>query len=91
MAEAGFRVTGRVQGVGFRWWSRSLGIQLGLSGSVCNLADGSVAVHARGSDDVLSELQAKLAEGPPGALVRSVESVPFSPEGIPEGEFVILR
>lgn len=91
MTEAGFRVTGRVQGVGFRWWSRSLGIQLGISGSVRNLPDGSVAVHARGSDDLLRDLQARLTEGPPGALVRSVESIPFSPEGISEGEFVILR
>lgn len=84
-------MTGRVQGVGFRWWSRSLATQLGLSGSVRNLPDGSVAVHARGADDLLRDLQARLAEGPPGALVHSVEPIPFSPEGISEGEFVILR
>ena len=61
MAEAGFRVTGRVQGVGFRWWTRSLATRLGLSGSVRNLSDGSVAVHARGTDDQLAELKARHA------------------------------
>lgn len=91
MAEAGFRVTGRVQGVGFRWWTRSLATRLGLSGSVRNLPDGSVAVHARGTDAQLADLRAQLAEGPPGARVTSVDPVPFSAEGIREGEFGILR
>ena len=88
MAEAGFRVTGRVQGVGFRWWTRSLATRLGLSGTVANLPDGCVAVHARGPDDRLRELQARLAEG---ARVASVDPLPFSPDGISEGEFVISR
>jgi acylphosphatase len=91
VAEAGFRVTGRVQGVGFRWWTRSLATRLGLSGSVRNLADGSVAVHARGPGDRLRELQARLAEGPPGARVASVDPLPFDADGLAEGEFVILR
>ena len=91
MAEAGFRVTGRVQGVGFRWWTRSLATRLGLSGSVRNLPDGSVAVHARGTDAQLRDLQAHLAEGPPGARVTAVEPLPFSAEGISPAEFVVLR
>jgi acylphosphatase len=91
VAEAGFRVTGRVQGVGFRWWTRSLATRLGLSGSVRNLPDGSVAVHARGMEEQLRDLQAHLAEGPPGARVSAVEPLPFSADGIGEGEFVILR
>ena len=91
MAEAGFRVTGRVQGVGFRWWTRSLATRLGISGSVRNLPDGTVAVHARGSDEQLRDLQAQLAEGPPGARVEAVEPLPFSADGIGDGEFQILR
>ena len=91
MAEAGYRVTGRVQGVGFRWWTRSLAVRLGVTGTVRNLPDGSVAVHARGSDDQLRRLQAELADGPPGARVSSVEPVPFSSDGVHEGEFVIAR
>lgn len=91
MAEAGYRVTGRVQGVGFRWWTRSLAVRLGVTGTVRNLADGSVAVHARGTDDQLRRLATQLAEGPPGARVSSVDPLPFSSNGISEGEFVIAR
>ena len=91
MAEAGYRVTGRVQGVGFRWWTRSLAQRLGLSGTVRNLPDGAVVVHARGSESRLTELRAQLAKGPPGALVDSVESLPFSGDGLREGEFAIIR
>lgn len=91
MAEAGFRVTGRVQGVGFRWWTRSLATELGLTGAVRNLTDGSVSVHARGSDAQLAALRTRLADGPPGAHVTVVESVPFSGDGVHEGEFSILR
>jgi acylphosphatase len=91
VAEAGYRVTGRVQGVGYRWWTRSLAVRLGVSGTVRNLPDGSVAVHARGTDDQLRRLAAQLAEGPPGARVSSVDSLPFSSDGFSEGEFVIAR
>lgn len=91
MAQAGYRVNGRVQGVGFRWWTRSLATRLGLSGSVANLPDGSVAVHARGPEERLAELHARLTDGPPGARVASVESIPFSADGFSEGEFVISR
>jgi acylphosphatase len=91
VAEAGFRVSGRVQGVGFRWWTRSLATRLGLSGSVRNLPDGSVEVHARGSDDGLRALRAELAEGPSGARVDHVESLPFSPDGVHDGAFEVLR
>jgi acylphosphatase len=91
VAEAGFRVTGRVQGVGFRWWTRSLASRLGLSGTVANLPDGSVAVHARGAEDRLREFQARLAEGPPGARVEAVDPLPFCATGITEGRFAISR
>jgi acylphosphatase len=84
-------VTGRVQGVGFRWWTRSLATRLGISGSVRNLPDGTVAVHARGSEEQLRDLQAQLAEGPPGAGVSSVDPLPFSADGIADGAFEILR
>lgn len=91
MAQAGYRVTGRVQGVGYRWWTRSLAVRLGVSGTVRNLPDGSVAVHARGTDDQLSQLRAQLAEGPPGARVASVDPLPFSADGLCDDEFVIAR
>jgi acylphosphatase len=42
-------VRGRVQGVGFRWWTRTVALELGLAGSVTNLDDGRVLVVAEGS------------------------------------------
>jgi acylphosphatase len=41
-------VQGMVQGVGFRWWTRSTALELGLVGSASNLDDGRVAVVAEG-------------------------------------------
>ena len=41
-------VTGAVQGVGFRWWTRSRGMELGLVGTASNLRDGRVEVVAEG-------------------------------------------
>lgn len=71
------RVAGRVQGVGFRWWTRSLAQRLGVTGSVRNLADGSVEVIASGTTDQLAALDEQLQQGPPGAHVDhlSCESI----------------
>ncbi|HSU16036.1 acylphosphatase [Longimicrobium sp.] len=78
MAEAGYRVTGRVQGVGFRWWTRAQAARLGLVGTVRNAEDGSVEVQARGSDYALAELERLLVEGPPHAAVARVDRIPAS-------------
>ncbi|MBB4908331.1 acylphosphatase [Actinophytocola algeriensis] len=52
MVDAHVRLTawvhGRVQGVGFRWWTRSRASELGLRGYASNLADGRVEVVAEG-------------------------------------------
>ena len=68
-----YRVVGRVQGVGFRYWTRSTAERLGLSGSVRNLPDGSVEVRAAGSAQSLRRLEEALREGPPAAHVARVE------------------
>jgi acylphosphatase len=85
MAEAGFRVTGRVQGVGFRWWTRAQAIRLGLAGRVRNADDGSVEVEAHGTEPSLAELERLLNQGPPHARVRAVErfavSLPAGADG----------
>lgn len=57
------RVTGRVQGVGFRWWTRARALELGLRGSATNLADGRVEVVAEGPEPALQELLALLRSG----------------------------
>jgi len=68
------RVTGRVQGVGFRWWIRRHGQRLGLTGWVMNADDErSVEVVAEGDVTSLDELERLLKSGPDGARVESVE------------------
>jgi len=59
MAEAGFRVTGRVQGVGFRWWTRAQATRLGVEGTVRNAADGSLSVRPAGTLAHLIRLRAR--------------------------------
>jgi acylphosphatase len=71
----GYRVTGRVQGVGFRWWTRDTAETLKLTGSVWNRRDGTVEVCAAGPAAALDMLERALTVGPPGARVDRVEAV----------------
>lgn len=54
-------VRGRVQGVGFRWWTRCRALELGLVGYASNLDDGRVEVVAEGSRDSCEALLALLS------------------------------
>ena len=57
-------VHGNVQGVGFRWWTRSCALELGLAGYAKNLADGRVEVVAEGAEGDVEKLKALLEEQP---------------------------
>jgi acylphosphatase len=70
---AGFRVWGRVQGVGFRWSAAREAESLGVRGSVRNRADGTVEVSAEGTADALQRFAEWLGRGPRGARVERVE------------------
>lgn len=65
-------VRGHVQGVGFRWWTRSVLIELGLTGSATNEPDGTVQVDARGSREALEQLVTRLRSGRTPGVVRGV-------------------
>ena len=67
-----FVITGRVQGVGFRWFVVREARALDLAGYVKNLDDGSVEVVADGESAAIDALAAALAHGPPAADVRRV-------------------
>jgi acylphosphatase len=67
-----YRLSGRVQGVGFRWWARETASTLGLRGVVRNEPDGSVWLEAQGAAARLDQFERLLETGPPGALVREV-------------------
>jgi len=66
------RVTGRVQGVSFRWYAAREARRLGLAGWVRNEPDGSVAAHLEGSDDAVGEMVDWCRHGPPAARVDDV-------------------
>jgi len=68
-------VTGRVQGVGFRWSARSRAQHLGLAGWVRNLPDGRVEVQATGAETALLQFESWLRTGPPLARVASVDQL----------------
>jgi acylphosphatase len=67
-------VSGRVQGVGFRWWTRSRALELGLVGSARNLPDGRVAVVAEGPRASCARLlEALRGTGTPGRVDEVAE------------------
>jgi acylphosphatase len=69
------RISGRVQGVGFRWFVREEARRLGLSGWVTNLPTGDVEVRAGGAGTSLERLRRALEVGPTGAEVLAVADV----------------
>ena len=78
------RVSGRVQGVGFRWWVQRHAQELGLTGWVMNADDErSVELVAEGSKEALDALERFVRTGPRGAVVESVAAH----RGPPSGEF----
>lgn len=71
-----YMVSGRVQGVGFRWFVDHEARQLGLAGWVRNNIDGSVEVLAIGSGPQHAALRDKLQRGPRAARVDEVKESP---------------
>lgn len=91
------RVSGRVQGVGFRDAVKRRAGDLGVSGWVRNEEDATVAVHAEGPSAAVEEILSFLHSGPRGAAVAEVEyqEVPvegheqFGVRGVSAGVFVV--
>lgn len=62
-------VHGHVQGVGFRWWTRSRALELGLTGYAANQVDGRVLVVAQGPQQACEQLLGLLRSGEtPGSV-----------------------
>lgn len=80
---------GRVQGVGFRWWTREIAGELGLRGTVRNLSDGSVEIQVAGPIAGVQAFIDRIRTGPPHARVVSVEEIPCR-AGLPEGFRIAL-
>jgi acylphosphatase len=72
MRSARLRITGRVQGVGYRAWAVQRASRLGLRGWVRNRSDGSVEALVTGEDDAVARMIEACREGPFGARVSDV-------------------
>ncbi len=66
-------VSGRVQGVGFRFATRRTAQALGVAGWVANAPDGTVRVWAQGDAAAVADFVEFLGVGPPSAHVAGVE------------------
>jgi acylphosphatase len=81
MAAYRYRVEGRVQGVGYRYFVQREADALKVTGFVRNMPDGSVEVVAEGAEGALATLEARLREGPSFARVASVERASIAARG----------
>jgi len=75
-----YLISGRVQGVGFRFFTQAAAAPEGLHGWVRNRPDGSVEVQAEGDVEALDRFEQHIRHGPPGARVDRVE---VTEEGAP--------
>lgn len=84
-------VSGRVQGVGFRWFVREAARQHRLAGWVRNRPDGSVELEASGDDGAFRQFIEDIREGPPGARVDEIRELSSNQtETLPQ-LFAIIR
>ena len=84
-------VTGRVQGVGFREFTRTIAQRLGIAGWVRNRVDGCVEVAASGNASQIETLLAAVRRGPAGGNVREVRTLPIDEQDLMPKPFVIRR
>jgi acylphosphatase len=68
-----YLIGGRVQGIGFRFFTWEAAAREGLHGWVANLPDGRVEIAAEGDAEALERFERQIRHGPPGARVEGVE------------------
>jgi acylphosphatase len=76
-----FLIGGRVQGVGFRWFTVDAAAREGISGWVRNLADGRVEIAAEGEVAAMTRFERAIRHGPPHADVDDVSVLDEVPSG----------
>lgn len=80
-----FLISGRVQGVGFRWFVHDMASRSGVTGWVRNLPDGRVEAWIEGEADAVTRVEAALHLGPRGARVETVAADSEEPTGSDKG------
>ena len=73
-------VSGRVQGVGYRYFTRDKASKLGVSGWVKNLPDGRVEAEIQGEEQLLLDFLSILRKGPPLGRVRDIVKNEIPPD-----------
>lgn len=86
-----FRVIGRVQGIGYRRWATDIATQMGLSGWVRNMSDGSVEIMVQGDQETINQFLQKCLKGPAFAKVLGIQPVVVSQNSTPPVETGIFR
>jgi acylphosphatase len=76
-----YLIEGRVQGVGFRWFTHDAAAREGLHGWVRNLADGRVEVVVEGEIESVRRLEAAVRRGPASARVDDITTEEQAPAG----------
>lgn len=84
-------VIGRVQGVGFREFTRTIAQRLGLAGWVRNRDDGCVELAAAGNASQVEALLAAVRRGPSGGRVDEVRTLPVDAQDVLPKPFVVRR
>ncbi|MFN2387423.1 MAG: acylphosphatase [Thermoanaerobaculia bacterium] len=82
-------VSGRVQGVGFRFFASRAARELGVKGWVRNLPDGSVESVVEGAEEAVAGYLERLRQGPRGGRVTSLAEEERAPQGF--SSFEITR
>ena len=83
MRAARLRITGRVQGVGYRAWALQMASRLGLRGWVRNRRDGSVEALIIGGEEAVDRMIEACREGPYAARVADVAVSDAADDGSP--------
>jgi acylphosphatase len=76
-----FVIGGRVQGVGFRYFTQAAAVRDGIHGWVRNLSDGRVEASAEGEAEAMERFERAIRSGPRGARVEAVEVEDDLPDG----------
>ena len=82
-------IEGKVQGVFYRQSTREKATQLGITGTIRNLKDGSVEIIATGTPEQLEQLTQWCNQGPPKAVVTNIKSTPLPLQSF--NNFIITR
>jgi acylphosphatase len=87
-------IQGRVQGVGYRDWTRHVARARGIEGWVRNRKDGTVEAVFAGPHDAVPEMIAACRKGPPSAVVDLIEEHDAAPSDLgrrrPDESFSVL-